>query len=201
MQFHWVVVSCRSTRSHVCLCARGVIRPSLHIPPIHPSPPHTHTHPTHAPQRYFEATSEWTLDYPPFFAFFERALAWVAAHLICSRHDPGLLRISAEPYASDATVLFQRGSVMVTDLLLLLGVWANAAPPPLLGCGGGGDGKGGGGCRRHTKLMLLAVLTLGSAGLLVVDHMHFQYNGYLMGMLLLSVGCIRRVRLLCCFGM
>lgn len=123
------------------------------------------------------------MDYPPFFAYFERLLAW-AAHRLCSRHDPGLLRISPEPYVSDATVAFQRGSVMVTDLLLLVGVWANAR-----GCG---EGEGG---QQHgsPKLLLLAALMLGSAGLLVVDHMHFQYNGYLMGLLLLSVACIRRV--------
>lgn len=124
------------------------------------------------------------MDYPPFFAYFERLLAR-AAHRLFSHHDPGLLRISPEPYVSDATVAFQRGSVMVTDLLLLVGVWANAG-----GCGEVWGQYG------SPKLLLLAVLTLGSAGLLVVDHMHFQYNGYLMGLLLLSVACIRRVNAL-----
>ncbi len=129
------------------------------------------------------------MDYPPFFAFFERALAALAARTLLPL-DPRALRVSAEPYASAATVWFQRLSVMLTDCLLLAGVGANAAPPALLNCRAGS----GAGCRSTPKLLLLAALTVGSAGLLLVDHMHFQYNGYLMALLLLSVAAIRRVR-------
>lgn len=151
----------------------------LRIANHHTLNPHTHPQsniPTQFNSRYAEQTSEWTLDYPPFFAFFERGLAALAAALL--PHDPGILRVSAAPYASEGTVWFQRLTVMATDLLLLLGTWAHTTP------GSRGDGK----------VLLLAVGTVGSVGLLLVDHMHFQYNGVLLGLLLLSAACIRRVR-------
>lgn len=38
------------------------------------------------------------------------------------------------------------------------------------------------------KRRLIWVLVIWSPALLIVDHMHFQYNGFLLGLLLLSVG-------------
>ncbi|KRY08660.1 putative dolichyl pyrophosphate Glc1Man9GlcNAc2 alpha-1,3-glucosyltransferase [Trichinella patagoniensis] len=52
---------------------------------------------------YYENTSQWTLDYPPGFAWFEYLLSQFARQI-----DPKMVEISAEPYTSLATVLFQR---------------------------------------------------------------------------------------------
>jgi len=124
---------------------------------------------------YFEHTSEWTLDYPPFFAYFEWGLSQVAAFL---NWDPKMLEISANPYVSDATILFQRLSVMVTDLVLLAGLalYIQSLPPRT---------------RTPGRVGALGLLVLGSVGLLMVDHMHFQYNGMLLGLLLLSIAALR----------
>ena len=67
---------------------------------------------------YVDETSRWTLDYPPLFAWFERALATLAW-----RVDPGMLEVRAEPYDSPSTTLFQRCTVMASDALLALGVY------------------------------------------------------------------------------
>jgi alpha-1,3-glucosyltransferase len=122
------------------------------------------THSLPLKEWYFEATSQWTLDYPPFFAYFEWSLSQVARHV-----DSGMLDVKAVTYTSDATVTFQRGSVMATDLVLFTGAWVfvggSATANP---CGDG------------LKSFLLAVA---HAGLLIVDHIHFQYNGMLLGLL------------------
>lgn len=124
---------------------------------------------------YVEATSEWTLDYPPLFAWFELALAKLAIYF-----DPKMLEVTNLNYASAETIAFQRLSVIVTDFVLALGVrtcWHGVARAK--GVGKSDDGR--------VQLLYLVFL---NAGLLIVDHVHFQYNGFLFGVLLHSIGCM-----------
>ena len=116
---------------------------------------------------YFEDTSEWTLDYPPFFAAGEWLLSWPAALF-----DSEMLVVANMSHASAATVLYQRLTVIALDCGLA------AAACSL--------------CRKlyphdDRKRLLAVVLALCNPGLLLVDHVHFQYNGALYGVLLASL--------------
>ena len=120
---------------------------------------------------YTDDTSQWTLDYPPFFAWWEWLLSQIAVLV-----DPGMVVVSNLNYASYATIVFQRLSVIVGDLVLAFGVKTchSAAVKIHPGVAQG----------------QMQILILANAGLVMVDHIHFQYNGFLFGFLLHSMGCI-----------
>ncbi|KTG47708.1 hypothetical protein cypCar_00001609 [Cyprinus carpio] len=130
------------------------------------------THSLPAAQWYYEATSEWTLDYPPLFAWFEYGLSHIARFF-----DKEMLVVQNLNYASPATILFQRLSVIVADVVFFYAVKECCK------------------CLREDKgkyllgkpSFILTVLLLWNFGLIIVDHIHFQYNGFLFGVLLLSI--------------
>lgn len=118
---------------------------------------------------YSDHSSEWTLDYPPFFAFFERFLAIFAARI-----DPRIVDlVHGQNYDAPSVVLFQRATVMAADVVLYWGLFE----------------IGRGFTKLRRRVLYLAVLF--APGLLIVDHIHFQYNGFLFGILLLSLAAMR----------
>jgi alpha-1,3-glucosyltransferase len=132
---------------------------------------------------YTDATSKWTLDYPPFFAWFEYGLAHVAALLLPTADARELLRVTPERTEHrTATIWFQRLSVMCTDIVLFaaivyfLRVVQRKKKQQ----------------QQHTLVLLL--LTFANPGLLIVDHIHFQYNGVLFGDFILSIALVHAER-------
>ncbi|CAH8524792.1 unnamed protein product [Schistosoma turkestanicum] len=120
---------------------------------------------------YFDEISIWTLDYPPLFAFFEWILSFIAVKI-----DPNICNVTSHPYVSNGLIIFQRLSVIITELLMF------AALMRLLHSlkqSGSGFLK-----RSYYPLWFLFAFNF---GLLIVDHIHFQYNGFLFGILILSM--------------
>ncbi|KNC87540.1 hypothetical protein SARC_00364 [Sphaeroforma arctica JP610] len=124
---------------------------------------------------YYEDTSIWTLDYPPAFAWFEYILSCLAVYW-----DPAMLQIANLNYASRNTVLFQRFSVIATDLVLYYAVTQYVSTQFITHR------------QRHTCVCLVVL----NCGLLLLDHIHFQYNSVLLGLLVLSITRIQQGRVL-----
>ncbi|TFY59795.1 hypothetical protein EVJ58_g5552 [Rhodofomes roseus] len=114
---------------------------------------------------YYDTTSEWTLDYPPFFAYFEKLMS-IPAYFI----DPRIVDLNNLNYDAWSVVAYQRSTVILTELVLgavLLRFVRGAVNPT-------------------TQRIISASLFL-HPGFLIVDHIHFQYNGFMYGILLWSI--------------
>lgn len=144
------------------------------------------THSLPLQQWYYENTSEWTLDYPPFFAYFEFLLSMFARFF-----DMRMLEVNNLKYASEATIIFQRLSVVVTDLVLFLAIQHFCQGMKRTDYHETGEGNDAA-WRWRRKQFIVTLLTFAHPGLLLVDHVHFQYNGFLLGLLVLSISYLQR---------
>ncbi|KAJ7228769.1 glucosyltransferase [Mycena pura] len=114
---------------------------------------------------YYDTTSEWTLDYPPFFAYFEKLLSIPAAFV-----DPKIVDLNNLNYDAWSVIAYQRTTVILSELVLgavLLRFIRGSVDP-------------------STQRIISASLFL-HPGFLIVDHMHFQYNGFMFGIMLWSI--------------
>lgn len=128
-----------------------------------------------------------TLDYPPLFAFFESFLSnnYVTRALLHNGWLDGrcldlLPDVDNEP--SDNCVKFHRLTVIMSDIWLFVGAYmASTSMGKVLR-----DNN-----RPHNTLLTF-VLIVTNPGLIMLDHVHFQYNGMMLGILLCSIACIVR---------
>ncbi|KAJ7937161.1 glucosyltransferase [Mycena leptocephala] len=114
---------------------------------------------------YYDTTSEWTLDYPPFFAYFEKLLSIPASFI-----DPKIVDLNNLNYDAWSVIAYQRTTVILSELVLgvvLLRFIRGSVDP-------------------STQRIISASLFL-HPGFLIIDHIHFQYNGFMFGILLWSI--------------
>mmetsp|Transcript_24209 Transcript_24209/g.67134 ORF Transcript_24209/g.67134 Transcript_24209/m.67134 type:complete len:604 (+) Transcript_24209:207-2018(+) len=147
-----------------------------------------------------------TLDYPPAFAFFEWLWSngyWrIATFLLPLEDETTMPCLSLQESGSTEElesrnsvfcVTFMRSTVLISELVYWIAcyTWARLVVV--------GDDEDQNGSQRqpqeeqrntfnfHWKLFLLLSL---NPALLWLDHVHFQYNAFLLGILLLSLACL-----------
>ncbi|KAJ5239221.1 hypothetical protein N7468_003840 [Penicillium chermesinum] len=109
---------------------------------------------------------------PPFFAVFEWLLSQAAAYI-----DPAMLVVKNLGYDSWETIYFQRATVILTELVLACALSKYIKSTPLA----------------HKQAAHVAALSIFlSPGLFIIDHIHFQYNGFMYGILVLSIVLARK---------
>ncbi|KAI5961014.1 ALG8 [Candida pseudojiufengensis] len=132
-------------------------------------------------QWYIENTSQWTLDYPPFFAYFEWILSQFVPNIV--KRD-GCLDIVAKGQYGLPTIYFQRITVILSEIVLFLALqWIIDTSSSY--------------AMKRRMYVAAASLAL-SPGLLIIDHIHFQYNGMMYGILFLSLNSARMKKYLLC---
>jgi alpha-1,3-glucosyltransferase len=120
---------------------------------------------------YFEATSIWTLDYPPFFAYFEWLLAQFAALV-----DSKITTVANLDYEANTCLFFQRFSVIVSDLLFTYGCYKVAMSIETLNFPA--DAKDNTNLNKQNKvssktMKIWFALNFLNIGLFLVDNIHF----------------------------
>lgn len=86
-----------------------------------------------------------------------------------------MLQIQSLDHDSWQTVYFQRKTVILTELVLVYALAQYVKTSP---------------SKKTSHAAALSVLF--SPGLLIIDHIHFQYNGFLYGILVLSIVLARK---------
>ncbi|SCU85506.1 LAFA_0D16072g1_1 [Lachancea sp. 'fantastica'] len=129
---------------------------------------------------YYEATSPWTLDYPPFFAYFEWFLSLFVPGSV---REDGCLDIVKIGSFGIPTVIFQRITVIVSEILLfaVLQMYINKSSLS----------------ERSANFVVASSIVL-SPGFLIIDHIHFQYNGFLFSILIAAILAAKHQRYLLC---
>eukprot|EP00871_Galdieria_phlegrea_P001372 jgi/Galph1/2235/GphlegSOOS_G886.1 len=131
-------------------------------------------------QWYVDDTSQWTLDYPPLFAVFE----WCLSHLVVYV-DPKLVQLSElEETWSFLDVIVMRCTVVASDVFLIHSIYLHLvlSYQKLASFD-------------TTALSLTAFLFLLQPGLFIVDHIHFQYNGFLCSFLFYASYWLRKEKM------
>lgn len=124
---------------------------------------------------YIEDTNQWTLDYPPYFAYFEWFLSIFVPDFVDS---DGCFDIIESGKYGWPTIYYQRLTVVVSEIILFVALqsYINSTQNSII------DKK---------RAYVIASSLVLSPGLLIIDHIHFQYNGMMYGILILAINSAR----------
>ena len=117
---------------------------------------------------YFNDFSEWTLDYPPLFAYMELILGYIS-----KLFDPQITNIHNLYYSESLCKYFMRCTVLIGDIIFFLSMKKISKVLKI-----------------KKKFILLFISIEGFAGLVLIDNIHFQYNGILFGIFFMSIGYV-----------
>lgn len=124
-----------------------------------------------------------TLDYPPTFAFFEYILSnnVVTGYLLQEGYIDERCLASlpdANNQVSNNCVVFHRMTVIFADVIFVLGICALTMS------------LRGTIFQSERQMYRCVLMNISNAGLIILDHIHFQYNGMMLGILCLSLACL-----------
>lgn len=142
---------------------------------------------------YTEKTSQWTLDYPPFFAVFEYVLAKFVPKIV---KEDGALDIVEQGAYGWPTIVYQRTTVIVSELVLLAALQWYISTTKSKNAKNNGETEEYSDRQAKLRSFSIAGSILLSPGLLIIDHIHFQYNGFMYGIMIYSLIAARNNRLL-----
>ena len=120
---------------------------------------------------YFYSKNKWTLDYPPLFAYMEYILGKISKFF-----DEDITDLDKHNYASIKCKLFMRTTVLLGDLFLFFSIKNFCKIINL----------------NMNRYLILLFSILFNAGLIIVDNIHFQYNGIIFGLFFISMGFIAK---------
>ena len=120
---------------------------------------------------YFYSKNKWTLDYPPLFAYFEFILGKIS-----KLFDEDITNLNKFNYSSNKCIIFMRSTVLLGDLFLFFSLKNFCKIINL----------------NFNRYLILIFSILFNSGLVIVDNIHFQYNGILFGLLFISFGFIAK---------
>lgn len=142
---------------------------------------------------YYDTTSEWTLDYPPLFAYLEYVLGRIAISI----NLKDAVHLTKELIRTQQVIIYQKLTVIATDFIYYYAIYrlclaietylfktkqeksaAMSSQNPVAAL-----------LKPHVTSSIALVLLLQPC-LILVDHIHFQYNGFLSGVLILSISHI-----------
>lgn len=133
------------------------------------------------------------LDYPPFFAYFEWLLSIPA-----SIFDPKIVDLQNLNYDSWSVVVYQRSTVIVTELVLAAALlrYARLSGTSVTFSHCIISFSFTRGVSDPTTQRIISASIFLHPGFLIVDHIHFQYNGFMFGILVWSILSARNVRII-----